>query len=61
MWKNRERSVDLCGVFGLSIMKHVTSQKIVAHDFQYNPLMIKGSPDFCHDKCLNHNGDYAEK
>jgi hypothetical protein len=35
MWKNKERSVDWGGVFGLSIIKHVTSQKIVAHDFQY--------------------------
>jgi hypothetical protein len=37
MWKNKERSVDLGGVFGLSIMKHVTLQKIVAHDFRYDP------------------------
>jgi hypothetical protein len=37
MWKNKERSVDRGGVFGLSIIKHVTLQKIVAHDFQYDP------------------------
>jgi hypothetical protein len=41
MWKNKERSVDSGGVFGLSIIKHVTLQKIVAHDFQYNPVQIK--------------------
>jgi hypothetical protein len=27
-------------VFGLSIIKHVTSQKIVAHDFRYDPSTI---------------------
>jgi hypothetical protein len=27
MWKNKERSVDLGGVFGLLIIKHVTLQK----------------------------------
>jgi hypothetical protein len=37
MWKNKERSVDWGGVCGLSIIKHVTLQKIVAHDFQYDP------------------------
>jgi hypothetical protein len=37
MWKNKERSVDEGGVFGLSIIKHVTLQKIVAHDFRYDP------------------------
>jgi hypothetical protein len=37
MWKNKERSVDWGDVFGLSIIKHVTLQKIVAHDFQYDP------------------------
>jgi hypothetical protein len=36
MWKNKERSVDSGGVSGLSIIKHVTLRKIVAHDFQYN-------------------------
>ena len=35
MWKNKESYVG--GVFGLSIIKQVTSQKIVAHDFQYDP------------------------
>ena len=25
------------GVLGLSIIKHVTLQKIVAHDFRYDP------------------------
>jgi hypothetical protein len=30
IWKNKERSVDWGGVFGLSIIKHVTLQKIVA-------------------------------
>ena len=37
MWKNKERYIDLDGVFGLSIIKHVTLQKIVAHDFRYDP------------------------
>ena len=41
MWKNKERSVDEGGVFGLSIIKHVTSQKIVAHDFQYDPRNLQ--------------------
>jgi hypothetical protein len=36
IWKNKERSVDSGGVFGLSTIKHVTLQKIVAHDFQYD-------------------------
>ena len=30
MWKNKESYVDYGGVFGLSIIKHVTLQKIVA-------------------------------
>ena len=37
MWKNIESYVDYGGVFGLSIIKHVTLQKIVAHDFRYDP------------------------
>jgi hypothetical protein len=37
MWKNKERFVDWGGVFFLSIIKHVTLQKIVAHGFQYDP------------------------
>jgi hypothetical protein len=37
MWKNKKRSVDQGGVFGLSIIKHVTLQKIVAYDFRYDP------------------------
>ena len=41
MWKNKERSVDQGGVFGLSIIKHVTLQKIVAHDFWYDPRILK--------------------
>ena len=36
-WKNKESYVDEGGVFGLSIIKHVTLQKIVAHDFRYDP------------------------
>ena len=40
MWKNKERCVDYGGVFGLSIIKHVTLQKIVAHDFRYDPRII---------------------
>ena len=40
MWKNKERSVDYGGVFGLSIITHVTLQKIVAHDFRYDPCTI---------------------
>ena len=38
MWKNKESYVDSDGVFGLSIIKHVTLQKIVAHDFRYDHL-----------------------
>ena len=37
MCKNKESYVDYGGVFGLSIIKHVTLQKIVAHDFRYVP------------------------
>ena len=37
MWKNKESYVDLGGVFCLSIIKHVTLQKIVVHDFRYGP------------------------
>ena len=37
MWKNKGSYVDWGGVFGLSIMKHVTLQKIVTHDFRYDP------------------------
>ena len=37
MWKNKENYVDYDGVFGLSIIKHVTLQKIVVHDFRYDP------------------------
>ena len=40
MWKNKESYVDKGGVFGLSIIKHVTLQKIVAHDFRYDPRNI---------------------
>jgi hypothetical protein len=34
--KNKERSVDRGGVFGLPIIKPVTLSKTVAHDFQYD-------------------------
>ena len=37
MWKNKESYVDQGGLFGLSIIEHVTLQKIVAHDFRYVP------------------------
>jgi hypothetical protein len=37
MWKSKERSVDKCGVFDLSIIKNVILQKIVAHNFRYLP------------------------
>ena len=40
MWKNKESYVDEGGVFGLSIIKHVTLQKIVAHDFRYDPRNV---------------------
>ena len=40
MWENKESNVDEAGVFGLSIIKHVTLQKIVAHDFQYDPRTL---------------------
>jgi hypothetical protein len=39
MWKNKERSVDLGGIYGLSRIQHVTLQKIVAHDFRYDPCI----------------------
>ena len=41
MWKNKESYVDLGGVFGLSIIKYVTLQKNVAHDFRYDPRTDK--------------------
>ena len=41
MWKNKESYVDKGGVFGLSIIKYVTLQKIVAHDFRYDPRMSR--------------------
>ena len=41
MWKNKEGYVDKGGVFGLSIIKHVTLQKIVAHDLRYDPRNSK--------------------
>ena len=41
MWKNREIYVDYGGVFDLSIMKQVTLQKIVAHDFRYVPRTFR--------------------
>ena len=37
-WKIR--SVDKGGVFGLSIINQVTLEKIVAHDFRYDPRTI---------------------
>jgi hypothetical protein len=37
MWKNKVRSLDWDGIFGSSVIKHVTSQKSVAYDFQYDP------------------------
>ena len=43
MWKNKESYVDEGGVFGLSIIKHVTLKKIVAHDFRYDPRTLKYS------------------
>jgi hypothetical protein len=36
MRKNKESYVEWGGVFGLAIIKHVTLQKIVAHDFRYD-------------------------
>ena len=39
MWKNKESYVYKGGVFGLSLIKHVTLQKIVAHDFRYDLRM----------------------
>ena len=43
MYKNKESYVDSGGVFGLSIIKYVTLQKIVAHDFRYDPRKILGN------------------
>jgi hypothetical protein len=40
VWKNKEKSVDCGGEFSLSLIKHVTLQKIVAHDVQYDPRII---------------------
>ena len=40
MWKNKESYIDLGGVFGLATTKHVTLQKIVAHDFRYDPRSL---------------------
>ena len=37
MRKNKESYIDEDGVFGLSIIRQVTLQKIVAHDFRYDP------------------------
>ena len=36
----------LGGVFGLSIIKHVTLQKIVAHEFQYDHRNFTKVPSF---------------
>ena len=41
MWKNNESYIDYGGVFGLSIIKQVTLQKIVAHDFRYDPCNMR--------------------
>ena len=41
MWKNKESYVDYSGVFCLSIIKYVTLQKIVAHDFRYDPRILQ--------------------
>ena len=41
----------LCGVFGLSIIKHVTLQKNVGHDYRYDPRKI----------CLNHHSNLSGK
>ena len=41
MWKNKERYVDYGGAFGLSIIKHVNLQKIVAHNFPCDPRMLR--------------------
>ena len=40
MWKNKESYVDSGGVFGFSIIKHITLQKTVAHDFRYYPRSL---------------------
>jgi hypothetical protein len=40
MWKNKERSLDWGGVFGLLIIKHVTLQKIASHDFLYDRRIL---------------------
>ena len=56
MWKNKESYVDYGGVFGLSIIKHIALQKIVAHDFRYDPrnLLLSNSRNINSDKrnCL---------
>ena len=41
MWKIKESYVDEGGVFGLSIIQHVTLQKTVAHDFRYDPRISR--------------------
>jgi hypothetical protein len=49
MLKNKERSVDWSGVFGLSLTKHITLQIIIAHDFQYDhrKCRTRKSLDLC--------------
>ena len=48
MWKNKESYVDEGGVFGLSIIKHIPLQKIVAHDFRYDILITRYSDVLFH-------------
>jgi hypothetical protein len=48
-------------VFGLSIIKHVTLQKIVAHDFRYDPSTWCGVAEFqaVHSQSALKNGGIA--
>ena len=50
MWKNKESYVDQSGVFGLSIIKHVTLQKNVAHDFRHDPRITLSAAAFPHNE-----------
>jgi hypothetical protein len=39
--KNKEKSIDWGGIFDLTIIKHVTLKKIIAHNFQYDPHIMR--------------------
>ena len=57
MWKNKESYVDEGGVFGLSIIKHVTLQKIVADDLRYDRRSGKISEMITGEYCVKSGQD----